>query len=135
MPTPAPAPKGPSAAKDTLIYVVDDEAMIITLIEAILAPAGYRLELFRDPAALLQRLTDAKTKPHLLITDFAMGAINGLELVQRARALHPALKTLLISGTVDERFARLGAVQPDRFLAKPFQSRALLDAVASLLVA
>jgi CheY-like chemotaxis protein len=113
--------------------VVDDEAMIITLIEAILAPAGYRLELFRDPAALLQRLTDAKTKPHLLITDFAMGAINGLELVQRARALHPTLKTLLISGTVDERFARLASVQPDRFLAKPFQSRSLLDAAASVL--
>jgi CheY-like chemotaxis protein len=130
-----PASKGPPAAKDTLIYVVDDEAMIITLVEAILAPTGYRLELFRDPALLLQRLAETKAKPHLLITDFAMGAINGLELIQRARALHPALRTLLISGTVDERFARLSAVQPNRFLAKPFQSRALLDAVASVLAA
>lgn len=128
-----PAPKGPPAPKDTLIYVVDDEAMIITLIEAILAPAGYRLELFRDPTVLLQRLTETKSRPHLLITDFAMGAVNGLELIQRARAFHPALKTLLISGTVDERFARLGAVHPDRFLAKPFQSRALLEAAAAVL--
>lgn len=121
--------------KDSLIYVVDDEAMIVTLIEAILAPAGYRLELFRDPKVLLQRLAETKQKPQLLISDFAMGAVNGLELIQRARAAHPTLRTLLISGTVDERFARLGAVQPDRFLAKPFQSRTLIDAVTSVLAA
>jgi CheY-like chemotaxis protein len=132
---PATGSNLPLCPQDTLIYVVDDEAMIVTLIEAILAPVGYQLELFRDPSLLLKRLADTQTKPHLLITDFAMGPLNGLELIQRARALHPPLRTLLISGTVDERFARLGAVQPDRFLAKPFQSRALLDATTAVLSA
>ena len=121
------------ASNGPLIYVVDDEAMIVSLIEAILAPAGYEMKLFRDPEVLLKELARAKTKPQLLITDFAMGAVNGLELIQRSKQLQPALRTLLISGTVDDRFARLAPVKPDRFLAKPFQSKVLLEHVRVLL--
>ena len=74
-------------------------------------------------------------KPDLLITDFAMGAMNGMQLIERSKQLHPPLKTVLISGTVDASFSRLGRVQPDRFIAKPFQSRTMLDAVKALLTA
>jgi len=46
-----------------LIYVVDDEAMIITLIDAILAPAGYELKLFRDPELCCKALARPGTNP------------------------------------------------------------------------
>ena len=118
-----------------LIYVVDDEAMIITLIDAILAPAGYELKLFRDPELCCKALGEAKNKPDLMITDFAMGSVNGFDLIERCKRAHPALKTLLVSGTVDDNFIRLAPVKPDRFLPKPFESRKLLEAVETLLAA
>ncbi|HEY6167595.1 MAG TPA: response regulator [Verrucomicrobiae bacterium] len=125
--------KDNAPARAPLVYVVDDEAMIVTLIDAILAPAGYGLKLFRDPELLLKALGAAKPKPDVLITDFAMGAVNGMELIERSKALHPKLKTIMISGTVDQNFVRLAPVKPDRFLAKPFESRTLLGAVEALL--
>ena len=115
------------------IYVVDDEAMIVTLIEAILAPAGYRLKLFRDPGHVIQAFNETKPKPDLLITDFAMGAVNGLELIEQAKKLHPPLKTIVVSGVTSEGMMRFAPVKPDRFLAKPFRSKTLLDLVQSVL--
>lgn len=118
-----------------LIYVVDDEAMIITLIDAILAPEGYELKLFRDPEECCKEFAEARNKPDLIITDFAMGSVNGLELIERCKKTHPGVKTMLVSGTIDENFTRFAPVKPDRFLAKPFESRKLLELVENLLAA
>ncbi|MBI3879171.1 MAG: response regulator [Verrucomicrobia bacterium] len=112
---------------------MDDEAMIVTLVAAILEDEGYRLELFRDPERALGAFRDAAVRPDLMVTDFAMGALNGLELIRRCRELEPALKTVLISGSIDEHDVRSNPVQPDRFLPKPFQSRALTETVRGLL--
>ena len=121
------------SASTHLIYIVDDEAMIVTLIEAILGPAGYRLKSFRDPGHVLQAFNDSKTKPDLLITDFAMGAVNGLELIEQTKKLHPKLRTIIVSGVTTEGMMRFAPIKPDRFLAKPFQSKSLLDLVQSVL--
>jgi FixJ family two-component response regulator len=121
------------AAGRGLIYVVDDEAMMVTLIDAILEAGQHERKVFRDPELLLKSFAAARVKPAVLITDFAMGALNGLEVIERCVKLHPALKTILVSGTVDENFARFAPVKPDRFLAKPFQSRTLLDLIGGLL--
>ncbi len=115
-----------------LIYVVDDEAMIVTLIDAILQGQGYELKLFRDPELLLKSLVEANPKPAVLVTDFAMGDINGLELIEKCKKVHPPLKTILISGSIDENFARLNLIKPDKFMAKPFQSKALIETVRAL---
>ena len=122
------APREPAT-----IFVADDEAMVVTLVDAILTPAGYRLKLFRDPEMAHKALLDAKQPPALLISDYAMGSLNGLELIKRCKQAYPSLKTILISGTVDEAFTRMHTVKPDKFLGKPFQSKALLEAVRSLL--
>jgi CheY-like chemotaxis protein len=116
-----------------LIYVVDDEAMIVAMVSAILEDEGYRLKLFRDPEVAFQSLKAASPRPNLLVSDFAMGALNGLELIRRCRAIAPELRTVLISGSIDELDAEGAVVKPDKFLAKPFQSRALVEAVRGLL--
>lgn len=116
-----------------LIYVVDDEAMIVTMVSAILEDEGYRLKLFRDPEAAFTSFKAAAPRPDLLVTDFAMGALNGLELIRRCRAIAPELRTVLISGSIDELDAEGALVKPDKFLAKPFQSRALAEAVRGVL--
>src|SRR5712691_13283287 len=58
-------------ATKALIYVVDDEPMLLELAAVILEPLGYRVKTFRDPQSALQSFADARPRPALLITDYA----------------------------------------------------------------
>jgi two-component system, cell cycle sensor histidine kinase and response regulator CckA len=116
-----------------LIYVVDDEAMLLELASVILEPLGYEVQTFRDPAAALKAFTIAQPKPTLVITDYAMHSMDGLSLVRACRQLEPDQKVLLISGTVGPEICRNGPVTPDCFLGKPYQARQLVELVRSML--
>src|SRR4029077_18787656 len=119
----------------TLIYVVDDEAMLLELAAVILEPLSYQARTFRDPALALQTFAAANPKPALLITDYAMHNLNGLGLIEACRKIEPTQKTLLVSGTVAPEVGRTATGKPHQFLAKPYQARQLIETVKSLLVA
>lgn len=118
-----------------LIYVVDDEPMLLELAATVLQPSGYQVKTFIDPAAALKAFAAAPVRPDLIITDYAMHSMNGLELLRECKRIYPQQKTLLVSGTVDEAIYNHGPVRPDRFLAKPYQSKQLLELVAAVLAA
>lgn len=122
----------PSNRGQPLIYVVDDEAMVVTMIDAILKNQGYEVKLFRDPHLCLKAFGEADSKPVVLVADFVMGSMNGLELIEKCRQLSPKLKSLLISGSIQENFVRQSWIKPDHFLTKPFEARVFLDAVRKL---
>ena len=46
----------------------------------------------------------ANPKPVALVTDYDMGAMNGLDLIVSSHKIHPSLKTILLSGTIDGEF-------------------------------
>jgi CheY-like chemotaxis protein len=123
----------PAAHPGALIYVVDDEPMLLELAVVILEPKGYRLQTFRDPAQAVQAFTEAAPRPDLLITDYAMHTMNGMQLIQKFRALEPKQKILLVSGTVGEDIFEGSTDRPDFFIAKPYQAQQLADTVKKLL--
>jgi CheY-like chemotaxis protein len=116
-----------------LIYVVDDEPMLLELASVILDPLGYTIETFRSAEAAFSAYRVAEPPPALVITDYAMHAMTGLDLVEACRQIRPGQKALMVSGTVGEDFFQQAPVKPDRFLAKPYQANQLIDAVAALL--
>lgn len=122
----------PSHQEQTLIYVVDDEPMLLELATVVLEPLGYRVESFRDPETALRSFAASRVRPALIITDYAMHSMNGLELVAACRSLQPDQKVLLLSGTVDEQTYENERVKPDRFLGKPYQAKQLIEAVKAL---
>lgn len=124
------APKNQSRA---LIYVVDDEPMLLELAGVILEPLGYAVRTFRDPAAAIRTFSAANPAPALIITDYSMHAMNGLDLIKACRQIHRHQRILLVSGTVDEHVYRDSPDKPDRFLPKPYQAKDLIEAVESLL--
>jgi DNA-binding NtrC family response regulator len=99
----------------------------------ILEPLGYRLKTFRDPDVAFQEFRSADNRPQLLITDYAMHPMSGMELLKKCKVADPKLKTLLVSGTVGEDIYRDSPIKPDRFLAKPYHAKELSDLVQSLL--
>ena len=115
------------------IYIVDDEPVLLELASVILEPLGYTVKTFASPEAALREFGAAESKPDLLITDYAMHNMNGLELATACRRIQPKLKVLLVSGTVGPDICHGAAVQPDQFLAKPYLPKQLIDAVAAAL--
>jgi CheY-like chemotaxis protein len=118
------------ARTQTTIFVVDDEPMLLDLAAAILQPLGFDVRIFRDPKAALKEFT-AK-QPVLLVTDYAMGEMNGLDLVRECRRVSPGQKIILLSGTVDENIYADSTAKPNRFLAKPYLVRDFVEAVTTL---
>ena len=117
----------------TLIYVVDDEAMLLELATVILEPLGYEISTFRDPTAAVKTFAEKTPRPNLIITDYAMHSMNGMDLIQECRRIEPSQKILLLSGTVGAEVFHQATCKPDRFLAKPYHARQLIDLVRAML--
>jgi DNA-binding NtrC family response regulator len=125
-------PHSPKPGKP-LIYIVDDEPLLSDLAEASLQPEPFRVKQFQDPELALKAFLQASSKPVLLITDYAMGRMNGLELIQKCQEVKPDLKAILISGTAGADILLNAPVKVEHFLAKPYQPVTLLQLVRSVL--
>jgi CheY-like chemotaxis protein len=121
------------SAEPPIVFVVDDEPMLLELADAILKPLGYQVRTFRDPELALKEFTTRQ--PDVVITDYAMGRMNGMDLIRECRRLNPGQKVILISGTVDGEVFADSPVKPDRFLTKPYQIEELTNSVRTLLPA
>ena len=116
-----------------VIFVVDDEPMLLELATIVLNPLGYQVKTFRDPDSALQAFVKADPRPVLIITDYAMHTMTGMDLITECKRLQPGQKIILVSGTVGEEIFQSSASKPDRFLAKPYEVRQLTETVNSLL--
>ncbi len=117
----------PPEPKQPLVYVVDDESVLLDFAEEALQAAGFRAKKFADPQVALETFMNSKTKPALLITDYAMGKMNGLELIEKCKQAHPTLKTILVSGTAGAEILLQAPVRVERYLSKPYSAEGLTD--------
>jgi len=107
--------------------------VLLDLAELSLVADGYDFKKFLDPESALEAFAKARTKPVLLITDYAMGKMNGLELIERCKVVKPDLKSILISGTAGAEVVLGSTVHVDRYMGKPYQPASLADLVRIVL--
>lgn len=119
--------------KQPLVFLVDDQPVLLDLAEMSLQSEGYTLKKFTDPELALKAFLKARPKPVLLITDYAMGKMNGLELIEKCKEASPELKSILISGTAGAEIVLESSVKVDRFLGKPYQPPSLAELVRRVL--
>ena len=119
--------------KPPLIYIVDDEPLLLDLAEASLAPGGFTVKKFTDPDQALKSFAKARSKPDVLVTDYAMGKMNGVELLEKCRAHRSDVKCVLLSGTVGAEVVLDAPTKVDRFVGKPYQPETLLELVRRVL--
>lgn len=117
------------AARQAIILLVDDEELVRIGTGEMLADLGYEVVEATSGAEAL-RILRAGEPPDLLVSDYLMPGMNGVELIKQAKRLAPAMKVLLITGysTIAEGPATL---LPR--LAKPFRQADLAERVAQLL--
>jgi two-component system chemotaxis response regulator CheY len=110
------------------ILVVDDEEAITYVFERYLSIAGFRVSTANRGEDAL-RVFGAEPAD-LVITDFRMPGMNGVELIERLRTLAPGLPALLVSANpVDVDTMPPGV----HFLSKPVSMPELPGVVASLI--
>jgi len=121
----SPQETEPAQTRPIAILAVDDDALVLLNTAAMLEDLGHVVHQASSAEEALAQLD--RHPVDLLLTDFAMPQMNGLELAERVRADRPDLPVLLATG-----FAELGDSAAPQFprLAKPFTQEELGRAVA-----
>ena len=114
------------------VLVVDDDAMVRGLETTILRSQGYRV-LQAESAAAALRLAGKAVTIDLLITDYSMPEVNGLELARRFRVTHPETPVLMVSGSLPLLRDETENLDGVGLLAKPFSLDELIHKVRTLL--
>ena len=100
-PSEAAAPEAPRGAGEHVMYVDDDPAMLL-MIESLLQHAGYRVSAFDRPQDALARVRSAPTAFDLIVTDFNMPEMTGLDLAEEIARIAPELPVVISSGYVSD---------------------------------
>ena len=109
------------------VLLVDDEAECRDTVSAMLAANGFTPLVAESGEAALH-LVDSGVDFHLLLVDFAMPGMNGVELAQKVRARRPSLPVVFFTGGDGEW------ISGERWvLMKPFLSRTLTDTLRAAL--
>jgi two-component system chemotaxis response regulator CheY len=115
------------------ILIVDDSASIRSALVTTLGGAGYEVAQAPDGSAALAELS---SPPDLMITDFNMPRMNGLQLIFIARALPQCKRMPIIMLTTeseDSKRQSARAAGATAWMVKPFQPKQLLAVVEKLI--
>ncbi len=116
-----------------VILVADDSPDMLTFLsEGVLGPAGYEVRTAGDGMTALTMVSEIQ--PDVVITDYQMPNLTGLELVRRICSEVPHPPVIMMTSSADEKLAlevmRAGAFD---FLTKPFEAEMMLAAVGRAL--
>jgi CheY-like chemotaxis protein len=118
-----------SAPPASVILVVDDDALInMNTVDMVQDLGHTALEAYSGKEAL--EILSSGQRIDVLITDYAMPGMTGVELANRAREMHPDLPILLATGYAD---LPSGTTTDLPRLAKPYQQVDLETHIARLL--
>ncbi len=113
------------------ILVVDDEMWVTELVRGYLEQAGFRVSIALDgPSALAQFQT---ARPDLVILDWMLPGLDGLEVAKRIRSQSRA-PIIMLTARTDEGDRIAGLEQgADDYVTKPFSARELEARVRAVL--
>jgi DNA-binding NtrC family response regulator len=108
-----------------IVSVVEDELDITNLFHDALRKTIYGVSVvsFNDSVLALKHFKNNKKNYRLVIADWRMPKLNGLELLKKIKKLNPNVRTILISAfevenePVFQRFMKEGTI--DKFIQKP----------------
>ncbi len=122
------------------VMLVDDEQTHRQLMSTLLTPLGFKIIEVSNPLLALETLrvqTSHNNRPHLVMLDVSMPALNGWELAKQLRDIGFNSPIVMISADASE-----GRNEPqsqeapkvhDAYITKPIQLQAVLDKVQELL--
>lgn len=83
------------------LLLVDDHREVTRLLRSTLETLGHDLRIVEVPSGEEALLEIGRRKVDLLVVDYRLPGISGVELVEKARARHPEVKVIVISAVKD----------------------------------
>ncbi len=116
------------------ILLVDDEDSIRDFLSEILTEQGYKIIEASNGSDGLQKFQEFDGNINLLISDITMPNMSGPELAKKLREIQPEIKSLFISGNVDNNFIEEHASNSYvSFLHKPCTYNSIITKVREIL--
>ena len=114
------------------ILVVDDESIVRSSLDAWLGDEeGYTVEMAASGPEALEKLAAAPF--HLMLLDIKMPGMDGVEVLEKAKAVQPALQVLMMTAYATVETAveamKIGARE---YLIKPFEPDVLISKIAGV---
>ena len=126
-------PQRAAVPRGTHILYVDDDEMIAFLMERLLQREGYCVTVFTHAAQALAAVRDRAEPFDLVITDYNMPGMSGLEFARAVKALHPRSPVAITSGYISEELrAQAPAAGVSELIYKPNTVEELFAAVDRL---
>lgn len=116
--------------KDGKIIVVDDDETIISAIKTLFYVEDFsNAEFFTEPEFALEYIKD--NAPDLIISDFCMPKMNGLEFLLKVNELYPEVSKILLTGYADKENAirAINEVGLYKYIEKPWEKNDLILSV------
>ena len=85
------------------ILLVDDQRDILRLLHATLDTLGHKLEIYEAPSGEEALLEAARHRFDMLVSDYKLPGITGVELMKKVRAKNPDVKAILITAMNDKK--------------------------------
>ena len=124
-----PLPRG----QGQRILLVDDEAMVVRSMQLVMQRFGYVVTACNRPERALELFESAPGDVDLLVTDFQMPGMTGVELAGKILALRPGLPVLVASGFAgdftEEKIRELGL---RGLIRKPIEMAELAEVLARI---
>lgn len=113
--------------ENSKIVVVDDEKMVTSAFKALFKVEGYSdIHLFNNPNDAVEFLRE--NKPDLIISDFMMPEMNGLEFLTKAKKLYNEVSMILLTGYADKENAikAINEIGLYKYIEKPWDNDDLM---------
>jgi response regulator RpfG family c-di-GMP phosphodiesterase len=125
-------PGSTAPARPQIVLLVDDEADIRDSLKVLLEMSIQGIEV---RTAELESLTQAPGPVDLIITDYKMPGMNGLEFLQRAQKIAPKVPRILVTAFPDLEIAikAINEAGIENFFTKPFEPEQVVGVVRELL--
>ena len=85
------------------ILLVDDQRDILKLLHSTLDTLGHELDILEAPSGEEALLEAMRSKVDLLVADYRLPGMNGVELMHKVRARYPDVRVILITGMTDRK--------------------------------
>jgi CheY-like chemotaxis protein len=127
------------AVRKLRVLVAEDNPGMCELVVEILTVWGHSVHAVGDGKEAVRHLREHAPEIELVITDFQMPKMNGIELARQVKKATPDIKVIVMSGFDDLGILMemVDAAGADAFIRKPFgieELRATIASVSSELV-
>lgn len=111
------------------VFVVDDEPLVRRLVQRILQRAEIEVWCASDGVEALEMFPEIRARVGVVVLDMSMPEMDGVEVMERLRAIEPTLPVILSSGYDRSTLGEIPEQEITSFVRKPYRPDDLLSAV------